>query len=312
MGVDSGLGTFRGRNAGVWPPLKAMQMDFSEMSSPGFFNHDPRLAWAFWKFRHQAYVLGAPHDGYRILAKWGQKMRHGCFSVTSNIDGHWERTEGIGEGRIYECHGALTRMQCVEDRCREAGSIWRTDPEEIARIAVPEWDLVPGESVLVRRSSGSTEEVEAVVQDDGCSLAVDGRPIAARAVRRRDGPDLLRALPTSPLPVSSDKQPARPNVLMFGDWGVNDDIISAQNQAFRAWMGEMPTDAKLVVVEVGAGKAVPTIRMHSERVLSQCENATLIRINWDDSDVPAALKARSVSIGGVGALDALSQLDKML
>ena len=41
----------------------------------------------------------------------------------------------------------------------------------------------------------------------------------------------------------------------FGDWGVNDDIISAQNQAFRAWMGEMPTDAKLVVVEVGAGKA---------------------------------------------------------
>ena len=40
----AGLGTFRGRNAGVWPPLKAMQMDFSAMSSPDWFDSDPRLA----------------------------------------------------------------------------------------------------------------------------------------------------------------------------------------------------------------------------------------------------------------------------
>ena len=173
-------------------------------------------------------------------------MRHGCFSVTSNIDGHWERTEGIGEKRIYECHGALTRMQRVEDRLAgdgDAGRIWRTDPEQIASIAVPEWDLTPGETVLVRCSAG---DVEAVVQDDGCSLAVDGRPIAAKSVSRRGGPDLLRALPSSPLPLSSDKQPARPNVLMFGDWGVNDDVISQQNRAFKAWLAEIPEDANLV------------------------------------------------------------------
>ena len=41
MGVDSGLGTFRGRNAGVWPPLKAMQIDFTEMSCPQAFEQDP-------------------------------------------------------------------------------------------------------------------------------------------------------------------------------------------------------------------------------------------------------------------------------
>merc|ERR1719310_2375533 len=45
MGVDSGLGTFRGRNAGVWAPLRALQMDFSEMSCPSWFEEDPRLAW---------------------------------------------------------------------------------------------------------------------------------------------------------------------------------------------------------------------------------------------------------------------------
>ena len=36
MGVDSGLGTFRCRNAGVWAPLQAVQMDFSEMSNPSW------------------------------------------------------------------------------------------------------------------------------------------------------------------------------------------------------------------------------------------------------------------------------------
>ena len=174
MGVDSGLGTFRGRYAGVWPQLKAMRMDFSEMSQPVFFDCDPRLAWAFWKFRHDAYTLGKPHDGYRLLSQWGQMMRYGCFSVTSNIDGHWERTEGIGEKKLYECHGALTRMQCVDDHgsiwaTDPEGKIWRTDPEEIAKIAVPEWDLSPGEQVIVRYSGG---EAEAVVQEDGCSLEV--------------------------------------------------------------------------------------------------------------------------------------------
>ena len=96
-------------------PIDSVRMDFSEMSQPSFFDDDPHLAWAFWKFRHDAYTLGRPHDGYRLLAEWGQRMKHGCFSVTSNIDGHWERTEGIGETKVYECHGALTRMQRVDD-----------------------------------------------------------------------------------------------------------------------------------------------------------------------------------------------------
>merc|ERR1719399_1223004 len=91
MGVDSGLGTFRGRNAGVWPPLKAMQVEFPEMSSPDWFEADPRLAWAFWRFRYEAYTTSEPHRGYGILRAWGARCAAGAFSVTSNIDGHWVR-----------------------------------------------------------------------------------------------------------------------------------------------------------------------------------------------------------------------------
>ncbi len=45
MGVDSGLGTYRGRNAGVWPPLQTLGLTFPDMSTPSHFDDDPFFAW---------------------------------------------------------------------------------------------------------------------------------------------------------------------------------------------------------------------------------------------------------------------------
>ncbi len=87
-------------SAGVWAPLKAMDLDFSQMSTPSHFVHDPRLAWAFWHYRHTAYTQGVPHQGYNLLAEWGSSKPFGLFSVTSNIDGHWQRTQGVGLERL--------------------------------------------------------------------------------------------------------------------------------------------------------------------------------------------------------------------
>lgn len=39
--------------------------------------------------------------------------RYGLFSVTSNIDGHWDRTEGVGPAKVYECHGATRNAQAL-------------------------------------------------------------------------------------------------------------------------------------------------------------------------------------------------------
>lgn len=157
------------------------------------------------------------------------------------------------------------------------------------------------------------KEVQTIVQEDGASLTTkDGEPISAKRVAKAGGVDLLRSLEGSPLPWSADGKPARPNVLMFGDWGVNCRIIQEQQGRFNQWLKDLPEAAKLAIVEVGAGKAVPTIRFTSERVLSQFKNASLIRINWDDSDVPHHLGARSISIGGVGALETLTQIDEAL
>eukprot|EP00286_Rhodomonas_abbreviata_P005111 CAMPEP_0181325396 /NCGR_PEP_ID=MMETSP1101-20121128/20898_1 /TAXON_ID=46948 /ORGANISM="Rhodomonas abbreviata, Strain Caron Lab Isolate" /LENGTH=349 /DNA_ID=CAMNT_0023433691 /DNA_START=14 /DNA_END=1063 /DNA_ORIENTATION=- len=311
MGVDSGLGTFRGRNAGVWPPLKAFSLDFSEMSDPRWFEDDARLAWSFWHFRHQAYVNGTPHKGYEILANWGKRMRYGLFSATSNIDGHWARTDGVGEERVYECHGSVTHMQCVKD----SGRIWSTDHDEISQMKVPVWDLAAGEKVEVQcgrslRKCGSKEEewVDAIVADDGWSiLSTAGKPMTVTAVRRPGGSDLTRVHPESTLPMCKEtNQPARPNVLMFGDFGVNCDRIDAQNQQFSKWKASLPPDCKLLIVEIGAGTAIPTIRGIAESHLSSFPQSTLIRINLDEDSVPSE---RAIAIGGLGALDALSRID---
>lgn len=310
MGVDSGLGTFRGRNAGVWPPLKALKVDFSEMSCPEWFETDPRLGWAFWHFRHQAYTKGSPHAGYDILAKWGGRMPSGFFSVTSNIDGHWERTEGVGPDKVHECHGAVTHMQCVNDD----GTIWKTDDMQMEAMELPVWDLRPGEAVEVGFHKECVDWQQAIIGEDGATVvSADGNEIAVKALRRPGGIDLMRVTEMSPLPVKPETgQPARPNVLMFGDYGVNCDRIHEQEQRFKKWKNSLAREVPLAILEVGAGKAVPTIRNCAQRMAKEFPNSTLVRINWDDSDVPDNLAGRSLSIGGIGALDALSQIDSLV
>lgn len=192
-------------------------------------------------------------------------------------------------------------MQCVEDD----GEIWPTVAKDIEDIEVPEWDLKPGEEVL---ATVAGEEICATVLEDGCSLSCG----KAKVVRRVGGPDLFRSLPTSRLPRSATGQPARPNVLMFGDWGVNVRVIQEQEERFEAWLIGLPISSKLAIVEVGAGKAVPTIRLTAERMLERYPESRLIRINWDDSDVPPHLRVRSVSIGQLGALESLSEIDRVM
>mmetsp|Transcript_87582 Transcript_87582/g.192353 ORF Transcript_87582/g.192353 Transcript_87582/m.192353 type:complete len:338 (+) Transcript_87582:59-1072(+) len=311
MGVDSGLGTFRGRMAGIWPPLKALGKDFSELSTPAWFESDPRLAWAFWHFRHQGYTKSDPHAGYDLLTKWGVKLPFGVFSVTSNIDGHWERTPGIGPELIYECHGALTHMQYVREQVvPDEEAIWRTDDEAIASLDVPQYDIAPGEIVEARLYNGSI--AECIVEEDlTLKLKSSGKPVRALAVMRPGGEDLMRVREGSPLP-TKDGLPTRPNVLMFGDYGVKCDRIDEQSERFQAWLQKVPKDGKLVIIEVGAGTAVQTIRYIGENTAKLYPNSTFIRVNLEDASVSGLPSSRTISIEGLGALAALTAIDAQM
>ncbi len=77
---------------------------------------------------------------------------------------------------------------------------------------------------------------------------------------------------------------ARPNVLMFNDWNWLPHRMSEQERRFAHWL-ETVRGARLVIVEIGAGSAVPTVRFTSERLASRPQT-TLIRINPREPQVP--------------------------
>lgn len=80
---------------------------------------------------------------------------------------------------------------------------------------------------------------------------------------------------------------ARPNILMFGDWGWLSDRTDAQGLRMSKWLNEVRSMAlNLAIVELGAGNAVPTVRMQSEQVAINY-NGRLIRINPRDYHVPS-------------------------
>jgi NAD-dependent SIR2 family protein deacetylase len=78
---------------------------------------------------------------------------------------------------------------------------------------------------------------------------------------------------------------ARPNILMFGDGGWDGRVSDAQNARFQAWLATVPDRSRLVVVEMGAGQAIPTIRRFSESMV-RARGATLVRINTREPTAP--------------------------
>ncbi len=93
---------------------------------------------------------------------------------------------------------------------------------------------------------------------------------------------------------------ARPNILMFGDWGWVDRRNAMQSRRLNAWLN---TVEHLLVIEVGAGTHIPTVRM-----MSESQRGRLIRINPTEPELGFA---EGVSIAG-GALEALRGIEQAL
>jgi NAD-dependent SIR2 family protein deacetylase len=126
--------------------------------------------------------------------------------------------------------------------------------------------------------------------------------------------------PANPRPVEVDEQTmraagslpscpkcgalARPNILMFGDWGWDERRTGEQQWLLNRWLQEI-RNARLVAVECGSGQAISTVRSFCERV--SAPNGILIRINPREPAVPAG------HIGiAAGALETLEAIDKRL
>ncbi|WP_255517628.1 Sir2 family NAD-dependent protein deacetylase [Herbaspirillum sp. SJZ107] len=107
----------------------------------------------------------------------------------------------------------------------------------------------------------------------------------------------------SPLPVCARcGGPARPNILMFNDSGWIGDRHGRRTARLRGWLERT---RRPVVIELGAGTAISTVRHFSHRMVRQ-HNAALIRIN---PRAPLIGNLPGVAIAG-GALEVLSAIDR--
>jgi NAD-dependent SIR2 family protein deacetylase len=94
---------------------------------------------------------------------------------------------------------------------------------------------------------------------------------------------------------------ARPNILMFGDFGWEYTRTDAQRERLNRWIEKLTTeDAKLAIIEIGAGTAVPTVRNTSEQIGSIFD-VPLIRIN------PRESFGAQIQLP-MGAVEALSEI----
>ena len=97
---------------------------------------------------------------------------------------------------------------------------------------------------------------------------------------------------------------ARPNILMFGDGGWDDERTAAQEARLNRWLSALGSQP-LVVVELGAGRAIPTVRCFSEDTAA-LYGGRLVRINLREADVPPGGIGLSMgALAGLRAIDAL-------
>ena len=98
---------------------------------------------------------------------------------------------------------------------------------------------------------------------------------------------------------------ARPNILMFGDLGWDPTRSQAQHTVYRAWRNSLRQSARLVIVEIGAGTNIATVRSEGEEAAIE-HNATLIRINPREPAGPGS--TISVQKGAKSALELIDAL----
>lgn len=94
---------------------------------------------------------------------------------------------------------------------------------------------------------------------------------------------------------------ARPNVLMFNDWGWDGRRTEEAEERLEGWL-RGARGKRLAIVEMGAGTRVPSVRLFGERVAGLV-GGTLVRINPREPEVGRG--GISLPLGALAALEAI-------
>lgn len=140
---------------------------------------------------------------------------------------------------------------------------------------------------------GSIHYVQRWDRSDGAIYPADDWSVEVDESRMRAVPPLPREPGTGVL--------LRPNVLMFGDYLWNASRTGEQEERYTNWLEQ--SDGELLVLEIGAGGAVPTVRYQSEAVARRF-GGSVIRINPREPEVPEGL-GFGIAQGALSAIEAI-------
>eukprot|EP00928_Gymnodinium_smaydae_P086772 TRINITY_DN71202_c0_g1_i1.p1 TRINITY_DN71202_c0_g1~~TRINITY_DN71202_c0_g1_i1.p1 ORF type:complete len:400 (-),score=54.41 TRINITY_DN71202_c0_g1_i1:117-1316(-) len=236
------------------------------------------------------------------------------FVFTSNVDAHhfdWFRA-----CEIHECHGNTELYQCTDDLCPR---VWRA-PSDF-RFEVDH------STMLAPRGPPSTPGVDNLTSNP--AVVDDGAKPAVGRVRGGGRPRMLRYMPgsapgceesgfTSNHPTCPTCGSAsRPAILMFGDFSWKE--MRSQAWRFDRWTRAVEELAKerkaagealrVVVLEVGAGTNVPTVRLQAESIQERTARAGAdslhVRMNLGEPlGYPGVVNIMAKGLDGLRRIDA--------
>lgn len=109
---------------------------------------------------------------------------------------------------------------------------------------------------------------------------------------------------------------ARPAIEMFDDRffvGRNNRIDKWRNNVIKLCNEEKQESMKLVIIEIGAGITIPSIRHHCEGLIQLIKNSTLIRCNIEFDNIPIRKNTLGQAISiKMNALQFIQSIDKIL
>ncbi|WP_153146430.1 Sir2 family NAD-dependent protein deacetylase [Dechloromonas sp. H13] len=91
---------------------------------------------------------------------------------------------------------------------------------------------------------------------------------------------------------------ARPNILMFNDWHWIEELAVIRQERLSAWLSKVE---RLVTIELGAGKAIPTVRRFGASM-----KGPLIRINPTDEAIGSSREGVAIRLGALDALNGIA------
>lgn len=226
-----------------------------------------------------------PHQGYRVLNSWCDILprlnlhsgdKPNPFHVyTSNVDGHFRRYSKLA-GHLTEIHGC-----CEESVCSSSIGYYT------AHNPISDGLCGQSHSEVVEERVGDTfrDWNDRATDEDRkqCRQVIQETP--RRAPRTAPDAGGLEENASVPMCPVCRKFPLRPLVVMFGDSCPNViPKVRSSTDAYQRWEDAMEADIArtsrtgrkplLVILELGCGLRVPSVRIEVEDVLrdvSSCQ-----------------------------------------